>query len=330
MQTVKTWTRRHTAVILAATIGALCAPHVLAQDNYPSRAIRVIVPYAPGGLPDSVIRRVAPLMEKELGQTIVVDNKPGANGVVAAQLLLGAPADGYTLIFSDSAFINMAPLLMKTLPYDLQRDFMPVAQAARAPNFLAVHKDVPANNLAEFTALVKRQPGKLSCGSSGIGTLHHLTLETMKRSLELDVTHVPYRGSGQSVPALLGKQTECTVAAYPSLAGHAAAGTVRILAVAASKPSPLAPDATPMFAGKGDLEYSFLLGFVGRAGTPADVTAKIVSALTKAMNDPAVGTALRQAGVEPAAANAAAYTASLNIDAEQLRAAAKAANMQAE
>jgi tripartite-type tricarboxylate transporter receptor subunit TctC len=322
--------RRQVATALAAAACSLLTLSAVAQESYPVRSIRVIVPYAPGGLPDSVIRRVAPLMEKELGQTVVVDNKPGANGVVAAQALLSAPNDGYTLIFSDSAFLNMSPLLAKSLPYDVRRDFAPVAQAARAPNFLAVHKDVPARTFAEFAALIKKQPGKLNCGSSGVGTLHHLTLETMKSLLELDAVHVPYRGSGQSVPALIGKQTDCTIAAYPSLAGHAANGNARILAVAASKPSPLAPDAAPMFAGKGDLEYSFLLGFVGRAGTPDAVTARIGAAITAAMSDAGIVAALRRAGVEPAAAPAAAYRASLDADGEQLRAAAKAINLQPE
>lgn len=330
MPTFKTWTRRHVATALAAAVGGLCGTAALAQDSFPSKALRVIVPYAPGGLPDSVVRRVAPLMEKELGQTIVVENRPGANGVVAAQALLSTPADGYTLIFSDSAFLNMAPLLAKSLPYDVRRDFAPVAQAARAPNFLAVHKDVPARTMAEFMALIKKQPGKVNCGSSGVGTLHHLTLETMKSMLELDVVHVPYRGSGQSVPALIGKQTDCTIAAYPSLAVHTANGNVRILAVAAGKPSPLAPDAAPMFAGKGDLEYSFLLGFVGRAGTPDAVSARIGAALASAMNDANLVAALRRAGVEPAVGNAAAFAASLRTDAEQLRAAAKAVNLQPE
>ncbi|MBL0419203.1 tripartite tricarboxylate transporter substrate binding protein [Ramlibacter sp. AW1] len=323
-------TRRTAAALLVAAFGALGASLAMAQDSYPQRPIRVIVPYAPGGLPDSVIRRVGPLMEKELGQTVVVDNKPGANGVVAAQSLLSAPNDGYTLIFSDSAFLNITPLIMKSLPYDVNKDFTPVAVAAKAPNFLAVNKDVPVKNLAEFTQLVRSKPNALSCGSSGVGTLHHLTLETMKRKLNLDVEHVPFRGSGQSVPAMIGGQTQCTVAALPSLAGHAAAGNARIIGVAASKPSPLAPEAAPMFPAADNMEYSFLLGFVGRPGMPAAVSNRISTALTNAMKDPEIVTALRRMGVEPTPGNAGAFTTALRADAEQLRAAAKLANLQAE
>lgn len=270
---------RALARLAAAAFGLILASATFAQD-YPNRPIRVIVPYAAGGLPDLVIRRIAPRIEKELGQTLVVDNRPGANGVVSAQALLAAPADGYTVIFSDAAFISITPLAMKNPPYNAARDFMPVTLAATAPNFLAVHPSMPVKNLAEFTAYVKQNPGKVTCGSSGVGTLHHLSLEAMRHTMDLNVTHIPFRGSGQSVPAMIGGQTQCTLAALPSLVSHAAAGKARILAVAATRPSPLLPEAEPMFAGRQDVaDFSFLLGIVVRQGTSAVVVNRLTAAV---------------------------------------------------
>lgn len=321
--------RRDALKLAACALGLAFAGAAAAEDAYPQRPIRVIVPYAAGGLPDSVIRRVAPRLEKELGQTIVVDNKPGANGIVAAQALLAAPNDGYTVIFSDSAFLSITPLTMKTPPYST-RDFVPVSLAARAPNFLAVHPSVPANTLPEFLAHVRSNAGKLTCGSSGMGTLHHLTLEAMKRTLELEVAHVPYRGSGQSVPAMVGGQTQCTLAALPSLVGHAAAGTARVLAVASNRRSPLAPDALPMFEGRDGYDFAFLLGIVARQGTPANVVGRLAAAMAATMRDPESVASLRKMGVEAIGGTSAEYAAALRGDSEQLSNAAKVAGMRPE
>ncbi|MDO9434397.1 tripartite tricarboxylate transporter substrate binding protein [Hydrogenophaga sp.] len=320
-----------TVVRLAvAAVGLAMACASFAQD-YPNKPIRVIVPYAPGGLPDAVIRRIAPRMEKELGQSLVIDNKPGANGVVSASALLAAPADGYTVIFSDAAFISITPLAMKNPPYNPARDFVPVTLAATAPNFLALHPSVPAKNLNEFIAYVQKNPGKVTCGSSGVGTLHHLSLEAMKHSLNLDVTHIPFRGSGQSVPAMVGGQTQCTLAALPSLVGHAAVGKANIIAIAGNRTSPLLPEAEAMFAGRqGGHDFSFLLGIVARQGTPAAVVNRLTAAVKVAVEDAENVASLRKMGVEPAGLPSAGYASALSADAEQLARVAKLANLQAE
>jgi len=316
--------------LLAVAFGLSVGGGAVAQD-YPNRPIRVIVPYAPGGLPDAVIRRIAPRIEKELGQTLVVDNKPGANGVVAVQSLLSAPADGYTMIFSDAAFISITPIVMKSPPYNASRDLMPVTLAATAPNFLAVHPSLPVKNLAEFVAYVKKNPGKVACGSSGVGTLHHLSFEAMQRSLELDLTHIPFRGSGQSVPAMIGGQTQCTLAALPSLVGHAAVGKARILAVAGTKPSPLLPEAEAMFAGiKGGHDFSFLLGLVARQGTSMAVVNRLTAAVKVGLEDAENAASLRKMGVEPAGLPSDGFAAALRSDAEQLANVARQANLRAE
>ena len=179
-----------------------------AQTAYPNKPIKFVVPYSAGGLPDTVARIFAQRLTERLGQSVVVDNKPGANGVVAAQVLASSPKDGYTFLVTDGSMFSINPTIYKNLGYDYKRDFMPVALAARAPLYLAVHPKVPVNTLQEFVALAKSKPGTLNYGSSGVGSTHHLTMEAMKTALGLDLTHVPFKGSGQSVPALIGGQVE--------------------------------------------------------------------------------------------------------------------------
>jgi tripartite-type tricarboxylate transporter receptor subunit TctC len=220
---------------------------------------------------------------------------------------------------------------MKNPPYSASRDLLPVTLVATAPNFLAVHPSLPVKNLTEFVSYVKKNPGKVACGSSGVGTLHHLSLEAMRHSLDLDVMHIPFRGSGQSVPAMIGGQTQCTLAALPSLVGHAAVGKALILAIVGTKPSLLLPEAEAMFAGqKGGHEFSFLLGIVARQGTSATVVNRLTAAVKVAVEDADNAAALRKMGVEPVGVPSDGYAAALRSDAEQLAKVARQANLLAE
>jgi tripartite-type tricarboxylate transporter receptor subunit TctC len=209
---------------------------------YPNRPIKFVVPYAAGGLPDTVARIYAQRLGDKLGQSVVVDNRPGANGVVAAQALATAPKDGYTFLVTDGSMFSINPAIYKNLGYDYKRDFMPVSLAARAPLYLAVNPKVPVNTLQEFIALAKAKPGTLNYGSSGIGSTHHLTMEAMKAALGLQITHVPFKGTGQSVPALIGGQVEVLFSALPSLAGFVKGGQVKLLANNAAQRSSQEPN----------------------------------------------------------------------------------------
>jgi tripartite-type tricarboxylate transporter receptor subunit TctC len=200
------------------------------QAPYPSQGIRLIVPYAAGGVPDTVARFVGQRLQERIGQSIVVENRPGGNGSVAAATLAAAPADGYTLLVTDSAMLSVNPLFFKQLGYSPHNDFVPVALLARAPLFLAVNSDVPVATLREFIEYVEARPGEINYGSSGVGSTHHLTMEAMKAALHLNMTHIPYRGTGQSVPALLGGHVQVLFSAYPSLKGAVESGRVRLLA----------------------------------------------------------------------------------------------------
>ncbi len=319
---------------LLATFGLLLAgiglPAAAQQAAYPTQPVRFIVPYAAAGLPDIVIRRLSARLAERLGQSVVVENKPGAGGAIAVQALLSAPADGYTFIFSDAAFLSITPLMSKNVPYDPKKDFAPVALVARAPNFLAVNREVAAKTVAEFVALARAKPGLLTCGSSGMGTLHHLTLETMKRNLDIDVVHVPYRGSGQSVPAMASGQTQCTLAALPSLSTFTAGGKARILAIAGSRRSSLAPDVPAMYEGKEGLDFAFLLGAVARRGTPPEMVRRIADELGVVAKEPELVAALQKIGVDPVGAGTAEYEEALRADAEQMAAAVRLAGIKPE
>src|SRR5262249_32014882 len=176
------------------------------------------------------------------GQPLVIENKPGGNGIVAAEYLANKAPDGYTLMFTDNTMFTVNPWIYSKLPYDPAKGFTFISLTASAPLFLAVNPSVPANNFTEWVALVKSKPGQLSYGSAGVGSIHQLTMESIKSALGLDILHVPYKGCGQAVPALVGGQVSAVFCAYPSLAGFAQQGKVKLLAVNSIRRSSLGPD----------------------------------------------------------------------------------------
>src|SRR5687767_6973984 len=227
--------RRH---VIAAALAIASLPGLVGSalaQSYPNRPVTLIVPYAPGGLPDTVARVIGQKLGDKWGQPVVIENKPGGNGVIAAQALASKPADGYTLMVTDGSMFSINPFIYTKLPYDPQKDFTFISLTARAPLFLAVHPSVPVSNFSEWVTLVKSQPGKLSYGSSGIGSIHHLTTESLKSTLGIDILHVPYKGTGQSVPALVSGQVSAVFSAYPSLAGFAKEGKIKLIAVNSEK-----------------------------------------------------------------------------------------------
>src|SRR6185503_16129692 len=221
-------------LLASCFLGAARAP------AFPARAVSLIVPYAPGGLPDTIARTVGQKLSERWGQPVVIENRPGGNGVVAAQYLIAKPGDGYTLMATDIATFSINPYVYKSLPYE-EKDFTFVSLTARAPLFLALNPSIPAATFPQFVALAKASPGKYSYGSSGIGSIMQLVMESVKATLGIDVLHVPYKGTGQSVPAAVSNQVSLVVSAYPSLQGFAKDGKLRLIAVTTAQRSPLAP-----------------------------------------------------------------------------------------
>ena len=318
-----------TAISMAA--GLLLAPFsVLAQGAYPNKPIKFVVPYSAGGLPDTVARVFAQRLGDRLGQSVVVDNKPGANGVVAAQVLASSPKDGYTFLVTDGSMFSINPAIYKNLGYEFKRDFMPVSLAARAPLYLAIHPKVPVNTLQEFIALAKSKPGALNYGSSGIGSTHHLTMEAMKAALGIDLTHVPFKGSGQSVPALIGGQVEVLFSALPSLVGFVKAGQVKLLASNAAQRSSQAPNVPALAETISGFDFAPIVGVLAATGTPASVIERISAEMTLIAKMPEVIQTLNNAGVDSIGSTPLEYNKAILDENQRLAKAIAVAGIKAE
>lgn len=319
-------TRRSLLLAAALTVPALA----LAQGAYPSKPIKFIVPYAAGGLPDTVARIFAQRLTERLGQSVVIDNKPGANGVVAAQALASSPADGYTFLVTDGSMFSINPAIYKNLSYEYKRDFVPVSLAARAPLYLAVHPKTGVNTLQEFVALAKSRPGTLNYGSSGVGSSHHLTMEAMKAALGLDIQHVPFRGSALSVPALIGGQVDVAFSALPSLAGFVKDNRVKLLGTNAAQRSAVAPNVPAIAEIIPGFDFAVIVGVLAATGTPAAAIERISSEIEKIAKTPETIQTLANAGIDAVGSSPADYGRAVLAENERLAAAIKTAGIKSE
>jgi tripartite-type tricarboxylate transporter receptor subunit TctC len=326
--------RRRTLAALAVSAGTLLSAGlsvVHAQVAYPTRPVKFIVPYAPGGLPDSVARVVAQRLSERLGQNVVIDNKPGGNGVVAYQALLQSnPGDGHAFIVSDGSMLSITPLVNRSLPYRVGVDILPVSLIARSPLFVVAHPSTGVSSFSDFVQLVRSRPGQYAYGSSGIGSTHHLTMEAIKAALNLDLLHVPYRGSGQSTPALIGGQVAFSVAALPSMAGFVANGQARVLASNAAERSPQAPDIPTVAETIPGFDLSVIVGVMAAAGTPAYAIDRISAEIAEVVKEPEVVRVWQRAVIDPIGAGPAAYAAAIERENAAMARAAAAARLRAE
>ena len=198
------------AALLAAL--SLAAPHALAQADWPTKPIRFVVPFAPGGTSEIVARAVAAELTKQLGQTVYVENKPGGAGTVAMADVAKSPPDGYTMILGHVGTLAVNPYMLANQPYDVNKDFVPVTLLAKVPNVFVIHPDVPAKDFAEFVAYAKKNPGKLNYGSAGNASAGHLAMEYLKLVTGMDIAHIPYKGTGPQLTDLLAGRTQASSA----------------------------------------------------------------------------------------------------------------------
>ena len=307
-------------------IAALAAaPAVLAQGakSFPDKAVRVIVGYSPGGLPDTIARLIGQKLSERWGQQFVVENKPGANGILGADSVAKSAPDGYTLLMTDNSTHAIIPFLFTKLPYDAERDLIPVSLTARAPLFLAVHPSVKANSFQELIAIIKASPGKYSYGSSGIGSTHHLCMAYLATSLGLDIVHVPYKGTGQSVPAVVAGQVPMVLSGYPTLAAHAKDGRVKLLAINSLKRSDLAPDVPAIAETIPGFDFAPTFGLFAPNGTPRDIMVKIGADVAQVVKLPDVVERMKSLGIEPIGASGDEWSVLLKSDAERYSKAVK-------
>ncbi len=284
---------------LSLLILALAACASAQAQNYPSRPIRMVVGFPPGGGTDVVARIIAPGFSENLGQPVVIENRPGATGTVAAAMVAKSPADGYTIMMGHVSVNAIAPSLFPDLPYDVLKDFAPVTLAASVPHFVVVHPSLPVHSIRELIAYAKERPGKLSFPSAGNGSTPHLAGEIFKSMAGVNLVHVPYKGSGQSMADLLAGQHQVGFDTAPASAGYVRSGRMRVLGVSSARRLPEYPDvATVAEAGVPGYEVITWYGVFAPGGTPPAVVNRLHAEIAKAMESPGTHARLAEAGAD--------------------------------
>jgi len=278
-------------ILIASSLAALLGlptGEALAQQ-WPSHSIRFVVPLPPGGSPDYLSRLLAERLQPVLGQPLVVENKPGAAGNIARDFVAKAPADGYTILMSESAHVMSAAVVAK-LPYDPIKDFEPISLAATIPFGLTVNSSMPVHTLNEFIEYSKKSPKPLTYGTAGVGAPHHLAVELLRSMTGINVVHVPYKGSAGIIPALLSGEIDFTIAAVNSLLPHFKSGKLRPIAMAGSSRTSALPE-IPTIAEAGPLPgyaVNVWLGVMAPAGTPRPIVDRLNAEINKVVRDPQV------------------------------------------
>ncbi|HEY4370995.1 MAG TPA: tripartite tricarboxylate transporter substrate binding protein [Burkholderiales bacterium] len=285
--------------LFAAALFALGAPAAQAQTKL-SHPIRLIVPYVPGGGTDILSRLLGPSLAEEFGVSVVIENRPGGGSTIGTQLVARAPADGYTLGMIDAAFITN-PSLMKSLPYDTMKDFTPMVLVATSPLVMVVPTNSPAKSVAEFVTYAKAKAGKISFGSAGVGTGVHLAAEQFRAAAKLDMTHIPYKGTGQAVTELVGGQTDMMFTTQSAAHPMTTAGRMRALAITSPKRSAVMPEVPTMTeAGYPMVDAVTINGIVGPLGMPADITQRVNAAMNRALKNREILQKMNDQGFAPA------------------------------
>lgn len=293
---------------LALALGAPLAAAQGAAASYPSKPVRVIVPFPPGGATDILARAVGNELQKNWGQPFVIENRPGAGGNTGTDAVAKSPPDGYTLLMGTVGTHGINASLYPKLPYDPVRDFAPVALVALVPNILVVHPSVPAKSVRELIDYARAHPGKLDYASSGNGTSIHLAAELFKSMTGVYMVHIPYRGSAFAMQDLLTGQVQVMFDNMPSALPQVKAGKLRALAVTSARRSPAAPDVPTLTeSGLSGYEASSWFGMLAPAGTPPEIVEKLNAAIVKALQSPEVRDRLASQGAEPASLTPAEF-----------------------
>jgi len=286
-------------VLLCATTYVGLVMPVCAQQNYPTRPVRFVVPFAPGGSTDTLARTIGVKLADALGQQVVVDNRTGANGDIGMEIVARSRPDGYTIVLGYIANLAIAPSLYAKMPYDPVKDFAPITQPASSPNVLTAHPSVQAKTLQELIALAKAKPGQISFASTGVASVGHLTGELINNLAGIRMTHVPYKGSGQAVTDILGGHVQVMFSGFSSTLHHIKAGKLRALAVTGPKRSPaLAEVPTISEQGFPGVEATAWYGILAPAGTPKPVVAQLHGDLVRVLKQPDVVQKLDGLGFE--------------------------------
>jgi tripartite-type tricarboxylate transporter receptor subunit TctC len=316
-------------MLAAAAAAVFHGPLAFAQDKYPSKPITIVVPYPAGGSNDVFARMIGKALGDSLKATVIIDNRPGASGNTGTGQVAKAAPDGYTLVAVSSSMTTNAAIQPK-LPFDPVKSFAPVAMFAKGPFIVAVNNDQPAKTPAELIATIKKQPGKLNYASSGIGSSNQFATEMLKAATGTFMVHVPYRGMGPAVTGLIGGETQLLIASGPSLLPQVRNGRVRPIGITSLKPSPIAPELTPMATAVPGYEFELWWGLLAPAGTPAAIVNQLNAEANKALASPEIKAAFLKEGAEAAPLTPAQFAGVIAADIPRWQKIGKQQNIVAE
>jgi tripartite-type tricarboxylate transporter receptor subunit TctC len=306
-------------VLLVVSV-ALWQGWAFAQSpTYPQKPVRVLVGLVPGGNPDVLARMIAAKLSVSLGQQFIVENRPGMSSGIAADVVAKAPPDGHAIFIGDSGVVTTNPHLYKALPYDPFRDLAPVSLAVVVPMWLVVHPSVPARSVSELVALARSYKEPMLYASSGNGSIHHITMEAFKAATRIDMTHVPYRGAGQSVPAMLAGEVMVAFFGYPAMSGAVKAGRLRVLAFSMARRSALTPEVpTVAETVAPGFDMAAPLGVFVAGGTRREIIARLNQAVGDAIRAPDAVARMASIGMEPVGLTPAQYEKNLREEHDRL------------
>lgn len=313
---------------LGAAALALALPAARAQGDYPTKPIRVVVTFPPGGSADAVVRMLVPRLNEKLGQQVLVDNRPGAGGNIGLSVVAKAPPDGYTLGVGAAGALAANASLYAQMPFDVAKDFRPVTMLAAIPFVIVGHPSVGVSTQRDLVALAKAQPGKLSIAHGGNGTAMHLTSQLFQQMADVKLTEVPYKGSGPAAFDVLSGQVPLGVVDLPAALAHIRAGKLIAFAVTSPQRLPQLPDVpTVAEAGLPGYDSTGWFGVVAPAGTPDAIVERLNTEITAALNDPTIVAAMRAQGVEPAPGSTAAFAAYIRSETSKWSGVVRKANI---
>jgi tripartite-type tricarboxylate transporter receptor subunit TctC len=296
--------------LLATLVGLACLNPVQAQ-TYPSKPVRLIVPFPAGGATDLFARTLSQKLSEKLGTNLVVENRPGAGGTLGSDLAAKAAPDGYTLLLATSSTHSIGPNLNPRMPYDAVRDFSPISQVGNAPSIMLVPNSSPAKTVKEWIDYAKKNPGRLNYASSGNGTIVQLTAELFKAQANLFVVHIPYKGTALAIPDLVSGKLDVMFDSLPTGLPHVRDGRLRALGVTSLKATPLAPGVPPIADVLPGYESTTWFGLFGPKGLPADVVNRVNTAANQVLQDPEVVDKLQRLGIEPVGGTPAQFATML-------------------
>ena len=304
----------HRRTAIASLLGAALAPSLAQTNNFPNRPLRIIVPWAAGGGGDVIVRLMSPGMGQRLGQPVVVDNRPGAIGTIGSQAAARSPADGHTLVYVGADSHSIAPHILKSIPYDARKDFIPIAPIALLPLGLVVKSNHPARNIDQFLRMAREAKQPVSFGSWSQGSSGHITMEAFQQATRVQMLHVPYNGTAPLIQAQLAGQIECSINALSVVEQHVRAGTLRLLAVTARQRVHNFPD-VPMMKEMGiSIDMGPWIGLAAPAGTPPEVVARLHEVIDATLRDPAIAEQMNKMIMLPDPMDQRSYQAFVNSE----------------